>query len=125
MTKREKSMIYVVLILFVVVIIKSLYFDEVKVTGDQLKFKSFVGEIIRDEERYSGLLIEKGAAIYKVVHIKKMKDGGKSNIRYWNEKEKVWKNETISGQYEAKVRGYLFHVIPYKEFKVRSEWKEK
>ncbi|WP_053955625.1 hypothetical protein [Inediibacterium massiliense] len=118
MTKREKYMLYVIPVLFVVLICKSLFLDEVKVSGDALQFKNFVETIVENDKRYNGPFKEIGIAHYKVVSIKKIKDTGTSVIS--NGKENI----KIAGAYEGKVRGYLLYIFPYKEFRIKSNWKK-
>ncbi|QXM07290.1 hypothetical protein [Crassaminicella indica] len=122
MNKREKRMIWIILILLAVLTCKSLIFDQVKVKGEALLFKQFVEKTVQKEERYNNFLEKIGIASKKIVDIKKVHNDGSSRILvYFGEKAKEIK---ISGAYRATVRGYIFHVIPYKEFKLESKWEE-
>ncbi|MCT4606239.1 MAG: hypothetical protein N4A64_09090 [Marinisporobacter sp.] len=122
MTKREKSMLMVILVLLVVLICKSLLLDGVQVTGDALLFKEFVEKTIKTDEKHTNFLEKMGIANKKVVSIKKIHTKGTSSILVYEEGK--GKEMKISGAYQAKIRGYIFQVIPYKEFKVKSQWSE-
>ncbi|WP_129599413.1 hypothetical protein [Anaerophilus nitritogenes] len=115
MTRREKFMIYMIPLLLIILISKSLFFDEIKVTGDALKFKNFVEKEVQINEEYNSIFQKIGISQYRVVSIKKIKDTGKSIV---DEK----RNIEISGEYQGKVRGYLFNLFPYKEFRIKSNW---
>ncbi|MCT4618553.1 MAG: hypothetical protein N4A62_04100 [Marinisporobacter sp.] len=122
MTKREKSMLMVILVLLVVLICKSLFLDRVQVTGDALLFKQFVEKTIETDEKHTNFLEKMGIANKKVVSIKKTHTKGTSSILVYDKEQ--GKEVKISGAYQAKIRGYIFRVIPYKEFKVKSQWSE-
>ncbi|TCO75036.1 hypothetical protein EV214_110110 [Marinisporobacter balticus] len=115
-------MVYVILLLLVVLVTKSLFLDDVKVIGDALVFKQFVEKSVDEEEKYNGFLKKHGVTTYKVVSIKKVEKEGTSSIIAYDNAGKKGNAIEIQGAYVAKIRGYLFHVIPYKEFKVKSEW---
>lgn len=125
MTKREKTMLYIVFLLLAALVMKSLFLDGAKVTGDELKFKQFVERTIEEEKEYNGFLKRYGVANYKVVSIKKTNEEGTSNVIVCDEKGKICTTIEIQGAYIAKVRAYIFHVIPYTEFKVKSDWSKK
>ncbi|QEK11147.1 hypothetical protein FQB35_01525 [Crassaminicella thermophila] len=124
MTKREKNMLYIIILLFIVLITKSLFLDEIEVKGDALKFKQFVEKSVDEEKKYNGLLKKWGLVSYKVVDVKKTKKDGFSTILYCGEDGKTCKEIKIAGEYQGKVRGYFLYLFPYKEFKVKSNWKK-
>ncbi|QZY54648.1 hypothetical protein [Crassaminicella profunda] len=119
MTKREKSMLIVILLLLTILICKSLFFDEAQVTGDALLFKEFVEKTIDTDEKHTNFLEKIGIANKRVVAIKKTHMEGTSSISIYDEQKRK-----ISGAYQAKVRGYILYIIPYKEFRINSEWSE-
>ncbi|MBF8983463.1 hypothetical protein IZY60_07925 [Lutibacter sp. B2] len=121
MAKKEKVMLYVTIALVLFLVGKTLYFDEVKVSGDALKFKQFVEKSVEENEKYNNFFKRHNLIDYKVVSIKKIKESGKSRIMYLNEENKYVEG-IIAGEYQGKVRGYFLHIYPYKEFKVKSNW---
>lgn len=121
MNKREKTMLYAILVLFMIVSVKSLLLDEVKnLTDDEQKIKGFVEEAIEKEERYNGFLQEMHLANYRIVSIKKTDEEGSFPIVYYDEAQKKKIQENIAGKYVIKVRGYFLHVLPYKEFRIKG-----
>ncbi|KXG74806.1 hypothetical protein [Thermotalea metallivorans] len=119
MEKKEKIYLYITLFLAMVLIVKSLFLDEVKdLKEDELKVKQFVERAV--DEHYGGFFKEKNMVGYRVVSIKKVSNEGKSRIEYYDPEGKQYVQGEIQGKYQAKVRGYFLHVIPYKEFKVAT-----
>ncbi len=120
MKKKEKIMLYITLLLMVMLIFKSLYLDGVKnLTGDALKFQQFA-EKAADERMQKSFLKKKKIANYKIVSLKKISNKGQSKVMYYDKARKEYVQEEISGKYMAKIRVYLFHIVPYKEFRVKS-----
>lgn len=119
MGKKEKIYLYITLLLGAVLVVKSLFLDEVKdLKGDELKVKQFVEKAV--DEHYGGFFKEKNIVGYRVVGIKKVSDEGESRIEYYDPEEKQYVQGEIQGKYQAKVRAYFLHIIPYKEFKVAT-----
>ncbi|MFZ5966814.1 MAG: hypothetical protein ACOYVK_06535 [Bacillota bacterium] len=123
MKTKEKMWVVLTLVLFIVLISKSLFFDEVKnVSGDEAKFKAFVMKAV--EDRYGGFMLEKNLVSYRVVSIEQTSTEGESVIEYYDPEKGMDVREEIPGVYKAKVRGYFLHIIPYKEFGVMSSTEE-
>lgn len=119
MGKKERIYLYITLLLAAILITKSLFLDEVKdLSGDEWKVKQFVERAV--DEKYSGFLKDKGMVKYRVVDIKKIETEGTSTIEYYDPEQKDFVKDDIQGKYQAKVRGYFLHIIPYKEFKVAT-----
>ncbi|MBB6217435.1 hypothetical protein HNQ80_003554 [Anaerosolibacter carboniphilus] len=119
MGKKERIYLYITLLLAAILITKSLFLDEVKdLSGDEWKVKQFVERAV--DEKYSGFLKDKGMVKYRVVDIKKIETEGTSTIEYYDPEQKDFVKDNIQGKYQAKVRGYFLHIIPYKEFKVAT-----
>ncbi len=119
MQNREKTLVGVTILLVIIMLGKSLFFDEVKPkNSDEIMFKSFVEKRIADGKEELGLLNETGLASYKVVKIKKTNEIGESKILYYDQDKASYVEGRIKGEYKAKVRGYMLYIIPYKEFTV-------
>jgi hypothetical protein len=119
MQKKDRLLIILTALLAIILISKSLFLDEIKPNNiDELKFKQFVEKRISDGKDELGLLSKSGIASFRVVNINKISNEGFSKIVYFDEESKEYIESTISGQYEAKVRGYILSVIPYREFSV-------
>ncbi|WZL72654.1 hypothetical protein QBE52_16550 [Clostridiaceae bacterium 35-E11] len=121
MNKREKIMLYMILILLTMVSVKSLFLDEVKnLTRDEQQIKQFIKEAVEEESQYNGFLQKKHLATYRVVSIKKVSEDGNFPVFYYDKERKEQVQKSIPGKYVIKIRGYLFHIIPYKEFRIKS-----
>ncbi len=120
MSKKEKIYLYITLFLVATLITKSLFLDEVKnISVDEWKVKQFVETAV--DEKHGGFLKNTGIVKYRVVSIKKMEVEGTSTIQYYNQGKQELVKDQVSGKYQAKVRGYFLHIIPYKEFKVATD----
>lgn len=117
---REKAMAIVLVILFLSLVVKSLFLDEVKnLSGDEEKFKNFADYAVSEE--YKGTLEDTGILSYRVYKLYQMDPNGKTTIRYPDPDDGNLVQETIQGRYMASVRGYLFWILPIKHFSVTSE----
>lgn len=119
MGKKEKVYLYITLLLAVILVTKSLVLDEVRnLSGDEIKVKQFVERAV--DEKYGGFLKNKGIVKYRIVDIKQVDTKGISTIEYYAQGNNQLVKDDIEGRYQAKVRGYFLHIIPYKEFKVAT-----
>ncbi|MEW9123858.1 MAG: hypothetical protein AB2421_14195 [Thermotaleaceae bacterium] len=119
MNRKENILILISVVLVIALLGKSFFLDEVRnIRGDELKFKQFVDKAV--EEKMQGFMTKKGLIRYRVVAIEKLSDEGTSLIEYLNEEGTEYVEGSIEGQYQAKVRAYFLHVIPYKDIRVRS-----
>ena len=112
MNKKNKVMIVLTIMLFIILVTKSLYLDEVNpIEEDEQKFKQFIEKRIEEGKENLGLLNKTGLVSFKVVKIQRIND----------ENSQLSGEGIFEGKYKAKVRGYLFHIIPYSEFSVELE----
>ncbi len=99
--KRDKIWVIALIILFFLLVIKSFFIDGYMPTKEEEPFYHYVESIIK--ERYDGLFIKT-----RIVKIKKL-----------TEKEKVYYYKDVKvkteGEYKAKIRKYLFGLIPFSE----------
>jgi hypothetical protein len=123
MSKKEKIYLYITLFLVAILITKSLFLDEVKnLSVDEWKVKQFVEKAV--DEKHGGFLKNKGIVKYRVISIKKIDAEGTSTIQYYDQGKQEVVKDVIEGEYQAKVRGYFLHIMPYKEFKIATASKE-
>lgn len=117
MNNKEKVYFIIAIILFVALGVKSFYFDEVKTTTkEEAMFKEYVYKLI--EEKYNGFLSENNIRTFRVVKIKKISNEGTSIIQV--KEDNKYKEIEIKGKYKAKVRKYLFNIMPYGEKTISS-----
>lgn len=116
--KREKIMLYVTILLTIVLIGKSLFLDEVKVSGEELKVKKFVELAVKDNPKYNNFFARKNMVTYKVTSISKVSEEGTSYIVY-EENDKYIKTH-VDGKYRVKVTGYFLRIIPFKRFSIET-----
>lgn len=119
MNKREKIYLIAIIVLLGLLLAKSFYLDEYKpVTEDEILFREYVEKVIDD--KFHGFFSRSKLIGYRIVSIKKVEDEGVSVIEVKSENEGEYKNAEIDGKYVAKIRKYLFHVLPYGEDKILS-----
>ncbi len=119
MSKREKTYLVVIILLFGILLVKSLYLDEYKPAArDEELFKEYAEDLI--DKKYHGFFRENKLIGIKIVNIKKLEDDGVSVIEVQSEDGEEYKTIEIQGKYEAKIRKYLFHIFPYSQDKILS-----
>lgn len=117
MNKREKSYVVIIVILFITLIVKSIFLDGVKTkTKEEEMVKEYVERLI--DEKYDNFFTRNGLINFKVVDIKKIDDEGISIIEVKDGNNNGYRQVEISGKYKAKVRKYLFYILPYGEDRV-------
>ena len=117
---REKSMIIVVVILALMLIAKSLFFDEVRnLTADAAVFKEFVDYSI--EQKYDGPLEKAGIIQYRVFDIYIAAPDETGLLRYEDPETGMMIEKTVDGRYNARARKVLLWVFPIKEVSVTSQ----
>ncbi len=120
LNNREKSMIIVVIVLAVILIAKSLIFDEVRnLTGDAAVFKEFVDYSI--EQKYDGPLEDAGIIQYRVFDIYIAAPDEKGLLRYEDPETGMMIEATTDGRYNARARKVFLWVFPIKEVSVTSQ----
>ncbi len=119
MIKRERMYVYTIILLLIALFIKSFYFDEVQgLNNDEKLFKEYVEKIV--DESYQGFLKDYNIIGYRVVKIEKVDTEGISLIKVKDGNYDKYKEVEINGKYRAKVRKYLFYLIPFGEDRVLS-----
>ena len=107
MSKRDKIMVLVLIVLAVVLAIKSFALDPYQPQNDgEALFMEQVEKIV--DERYNGGLYG------TLIHVRVVK------ITEMSEKEKSYKDldgnsQVTEGTYKAKIRKYIFGLLPYAE----------
>ncbi|AOY75125.1 hypothetical protein [Clostridium formicaceticum] len=121
MNKRGQAMFMVTLFLLAILIAKSLWFDPVGVLeGDREKYQLFAFQVAPLQN--TSLLERGGLLTYSVIYVLKESEEGNTKIMY--KEDKAWLTEELKGQYRAKVRAYIFRVIPIKDIYVQGGLQE-
>ncbi len=120
MNPREKSMLIVTLALIVILVGKSLFFDEVKnLTDEEQEFKTFVEYSV--SEKYNGKLQQFHIITYRVFDIFVADNQKKTNIIYEDPDTGQEINKILDVRYTAQVRSYLLGILPFKQFSVTAK----
>ncbi len=119
MNKKEKAYLAIVILLLGLLLVKTFYLDDYKpVTKDEELFKEYAERLINEKTNSffkNNILIGR-----KIVNIKKLEDEGVSIIEVQSGNDNEYERVEIEGKYEAKVRKYLFHILPYGHDKILS-----
>jgi len=111
-------MLYATILIFVLLTVKSIWIDPVKdIQGEAKEYYDFIVEA--NEENYKGLL-KPPIIAYKVVDIYHNPSEEDTIILEWDSQEGQWEETSLQGKYGAKIKAYLFHILPYKQFKVQG-----
>jgi len=120
MNAREKSLIIVTALLIIILVAKSLFFDEVRnLTEDEQQFKNFVDYSV--SEKYNGKLEQYHIITYRVFDIFIANDQQKTSISYKDPQTGQEINETLDVRYTARVRGYILGFLPFKQLSVTAK----
>lgn len=119
MNIREKSMLIVTLLLIVILIGKSVFFDEVKnLSDEEQQFKEFVEYSI--SEKYNGKLQQYNIVTYKIFDIFTADDKTKTQIAYLDSETRQKIEAVLDVRYTARVRAYFLGFLPYRQFSVTA-----
>lgn len=120
MNKRGLRMTVVAMILFGLLIAKSLWFDPVgTLQGEEEMYRQFVVEMAPIKK--PSLLDRWGLLTYRATVVIQEEEDGYTEIMYRSAEDKEnWITETIQGQYRAKVRGYILYIIPIKDIRIEG-----
>ena len=117
---REKAMVIVLVLAIVVLIVKSTVLDEVKdLNPEEQIFKEFVEYSV--EEEYSGFLVNKGIIKYRIYDLYMADADQEAVLRYKDPDTNQMVDVVQEGRYNARVRGYLFWILPVKHFSVTAQ----
>ncbi len=102
MSRRERGYVIAVVVLLVVLVIKSLVFDPVKLEeASELRFESWVEQKL--DEKYDNFLFDYNLVVHRLVSVKEKKE----------EEEELL--------YVGKVRRYLLGVVPFSEQYIKEK----
>lgn len=118
MKKKERLYVLAAIFLLILLIIKSIYFDNyIPKNKEEELFKEYA-EIIAWEQNEKSL--DKGRfTTYKVVKITRVEDDGESIIQIYDDNKEL-EEVKLQGKYKAKIRKYIFGVFPYGEATILS-----
>ncbi len=118
MDKRSRAMLIATAILFVVLMIKSIWIDPAKAAEEeQNHYSKFALEVAPD--LHNSLLLKTGLLTYRIIDVERVSQEGVTVVAYTDEEGKMVQEE-ITGQYSAKARVYLLYIFPYKDFKIEG-----
>lgn len=110
-------MLIAIVVLFIVLIIKSVFFDEVKNLDEEPQhFKNYVDYIL--DEKHNSVLNDYYIITYRVYKIIKQEDNTLTEIKYLDPITNQTVEKTLKAKYIAKVRTYLFGIMPFNQFSV-------
>lgn len=118
-TNREKSMVYILILLLVTLVIKSCFLDEVKnLSGTEEQFKDYVEYSVA--QKYDGIAERVGLMHYRVNDIYIAEKNQNTKLNYIDPKTNREKNIILKDRYNARVRGYFLWIMPVKNFSVTA-----
>lgn len=118
-TKGEIIMVVLLITAIILLTVKSTMLDEVKnLSRDEQQFKDFVDYSV--EEEYSGKLADFGIMVYRVYDIDVENPDEKGLLRYPSPETGEMREVVQEQRYIAKVRGYLFWILPIQHFSITS-----
>jgi hypothetical protein len=107
-------------VLIVILIAKSLIFDEVRnLSKDEQIFKDFVEYSV--EQKYDGVFENAGIIQYRIFDIYMAAPDETSILRYEDSSTGVMLEKTLEGRYNARIRKVLLWLIPLKEISITSQ----
>lgn len=122
MDKHSKTMFLVTLLLFVVLLTKSMLIDPVKSrSGEETHYKNFALEIAPDIHK--NILLRTGLLTYRIISVQREKEDGTTRVRYSTQTGDMVE-ETLKGQYSAKARVYALYIFPFKDFIITGGLKD-
>lgn len=120
LNRREKRMILTLIVLFLVLIAKSIALDEVKhLSADQQQFKDYVEYTV--EKEASATLNHPNLMVYRVYDIYTADSTEKGLLKYEDPKTGKMVEVIQKERYIGMVRGYLLWIFPITHFTVTSE----
>ncbi|SDL26772.1 hypothetical protein [Natronincola ferrireducens] len=126
MNQRGQAMLIVVVLLGILLIVKSLWFDPVGgLEGEKETYRVFAQEVASLQN--TSLLERWGLLTYRVMFVLQEEEEGITEVMYRDNTSEEWITEVLEGQYRAKVRAYLLYTIPMKDIHIKGgiqEWKQ-
>ena len=118
MKRYEKRMAVLVLVLLAALSVKSVLLDPAKPGSGEL---ALYGQYSLLAAPYYGR-VGPGSSLYtyRIIHVAKTAEEGQTLIVVEDENSGERREEILSGRYEAKVRGYLFYILPVKQIRVEG-----
>ncbi|GEM_PF-1819113 len=116
MGKRERSYAVAIVAMFLLLTVKSLFIDGVDdLNLEENEFSQYVEQTIESREKWA--LNKTDVLSYKIVRIKKTNEEASTIIVDRDEKRLV----EFGGNYTARVRKYIFWILPYGDFSITME----
>jgi|GEM_PF-786222 len=118
MDQRSKTMLFVTIILFCILTVKSIWIDPARTEDvNEGHYKSFAREIA--PELHKSILLKTGLLTYRITTVNKVSDEGKTKVKYTSNAGQQYEGE-LEGQYSAKARVYVLYILPFKDFKIEG-----
>ncbi|HKL10229.1 MAG TPA: hypothetical protein VJ990_02230 [Clostridia bacterium] len=116
MGNRERIYLLAIMAMLLLLTMKSLFLDGVNDLNEEEKeFSQYVEQTIESREKWA--LNKTDVLSYKIVKIKKTDEEAATIIVEDNEKRPM----EFSGHYTARVRKYIFWILPYGDFSISME----
>ncbi|KAB3532397.1 hypothetical protein [Alkaliphilus serpentinus] len=117
MRNQTKLMVGATLLLLILLIVKSLVLDPIgPQEGQALDYYNFVMEATQENNK--GLL-KPPIRTFRITNISHDPSGDDTIILKKGSQEE-WSEVILEGKYEATIRVYFLHILPYKQFKVQG-----
>lgn len=124
MTKQDKRMVLITGVLFIILVLKSLFFDPIKPQqGEAALFQEYALEVA--PAVHQPLIFREPLVVYRMVALKHDAQG-EDTIIYTHQGEAI-EEVALSGSYTGKIRVYLLGILPYQEITIKGgteEWKQ-
>ncbi len=118
MDKRSRTMLIATVVLFVVLMIKSIWIDPAGINIEEDRhYRNFALEVA--PELHNSILLKTGLLTYRITSVAKVSEEGATVVEYTDEEGNVV-HEEMAGQYAAKARVYVLYILPYKDFKIEG-----
>lgn len=117
MNYREKRLLIVAIILFVIVFVKSFFLDEVKnLSPEEAEFKVYVEKVIA--EKHDNIFDKIKIVGYRVIDISEITEFDLTSLRKINKFSEEEIEKILEGKYKGKVRKYFLYTIPFGDEKI-------
>jgi hypothetical protein len=124
MKQYEKRMISLILILLTALAIKSLLLDPVRPETIELDLYKQYAQLTAPFQGNNRRPDPEGLYTYRTVMVEKVGNEGKTHIIYKDTQTNEIIETILPGQYQARVRGYLLHILPVKQIRVEGGLKD-
>jgi len=124
MSRQDKGMIIITVVLLMILIFKSFYFDPIDAQqGEEALFHQYALEVAPIV--HQPLIFRKPIVVYRMTSLKHDPQG--ENTIIYTFQEEIAEEITLEGTYVGRIKIYLLGVLPYREVTIKGgidEWKQ-